>query len=417
MKTSHDQAERPPDSSAPNDIFVARQSIYDVNLHVIGYEVLFRGSRENRAMVVDGNQATSELLMNAVIDIGLKRIVGEKIAFINFTRGFLLGDLPLPLAPARLVLEILEDVRIDEELVAGLARLVEQGYTFALDDAVFRDELIPLLRLSCIVKVELPAIPRHELEDHVRHFRNYPVVLLAEKVETLEEFNRCRLLGFQYFQGFFLSRPQMIPGKKQCASDIAVLQVLGKLSAPNVSVSELEQIIKNDAALSYKLLRYINSARFALYTRIESLRQVILLLGVQGIRTMAMLAALAGTTHKPGDVLRDATQRAMLCEKLARLLSDLDPSACFTAGLISSLDAVFDLPVFDILESLPLSDALKRAVLRHEGSVGEVLHCAIAIERAEWDAITCRGLTPAQIRAAYLSAIDEVAVLWASLTS
>jgi EAL and modified HD-GYP domain-containing signal transduction protein len=416
MKTSHHQAQRSPDSSAPNDIYVARQSIYDVNLKVIGYEVLFRCSRENRAIVVDGNQATSQLLMNAVIDIGLERIVGEKLAFINFTRGFLLGDLPLPLAPARLVLEILEDVTIDEELVAGLGRLVKQGYAFALDDALFREELIPLLQLSCIVKVELPAIPTHELEDHVRHFRNYPVTLLAEKVETVEEFNHCRLLGFQYFQGFFLSRPQMIPGKKQRASDIAVLQVLGKLSDPNVSVGELEQIIKNDAALSYNLLRYINSARFALQTRIESLRQVILLLGLQGVRTMAMLAALAGTTQKPGDVLRDATQRALLCEKLGRLLNDLDASTCFTAGLISSLDAVFDLPVCDILEALPLSDGLKGAVLRHEGSVGEVLHCAIAIEHADWNEITCRGLTPTQIRAAYLSAIGEVTVLWASLT-
>jgi EAL and modified HD-GYP domain-containing signal transduction protein len=116
-------------------------------------------------------------------------------------------------------------------------------------------------------------------------------------------------------------------------------------------------------------------------------------------------------------VLRDATQRALLCEKLGRLLSDLDPSACFTAGLISSLDAVFDLPVIDILDSLPLSDALKRAVLRHEGGVGEVLHCAIAIERADWDAIACRGLTATQIRRAYLSAIGEVTALWTSLTS
>ena len=397
------------------DIYVARQSIYDAQLRVAGYEVLFRGSHENRAVVADGNQATSELLLSAVVDIGLERVVGSKLAFVNLTREFLLGHHPLPLDSRQLVLEILEDVIIDQELIDGVARLVSDGYALALDDAVFRDELAPLLRLASIVKIELPSIPTGDLPFHVQQFRRYPVKLLAEKVETLEEFTRCRDLGFEYFQGFFLSRPQMISGKRGRPSEIAVLQVLGRLSDPDVRIDELEQIIKNDAALSYKLLRYINSARFSRPTKIESLRQVILLLGLQGIRTMAMLAALAGTLRRPGDLLKDATQRALMCEQLARLQDNGEASACFTAGLISSLDAVFELPLPEILALLPLTDDLKRAVLEHQGDIGEVLHCAIANERADWDAIRCGTLTPDEIRGAYLFAIREVAELWSLL--
>jgi EAL and modified HD-GYP domain-containing signal transduction protein len=416
MDTPLDNRTRPPSGSpAMLDIYVARHSIYDARLQVIGYEVLFRGSHENRAVVSDGNQATSDLLLSAVVDIGLERLVGSKMAFVNMTREFLLGHNPLPLNNRQLVLEILEDIAIDQELIDGVSKLVSQGYALALDDAVYREDLIPLLELAMFVKVDLLAIPTNDLPFHVQQFRRYPVKLLAEKVETREDFTRCLDLGFEYFQGFFLSRPQMIPGKRGRPSEIAVLQVLGRLSDPNVRIDELEQIIKNDAALSYKLLRYINSARFGRQTKIESLRQVIVLLGLQGIRTMAMLASLAGTVDRPGDLLKDATQRALMCERLALLLKNGEPSACFTAGLISSLDAVFELPLSEILESLPLSDDLKRAIERRQGEIGEILHCAIANERADWDAIQCKTLTPDEIRGAYLFSIHEVAELWSLL--
>jgi EAL and modified HD-GYP domain-containing signal transduction protein len=207
----------------------------------------------------------------------------------------------------------------------------------------------------------------------------------------------------------------MIPGKQRRPGELAVLQVLGRLSDPTVSVDELERIIKHDAALSYKLLRYINSARFALQTTIESLRQVILLLGLQGIRTMAMLASLAGTVQKPGELLKDAMQRAVMCERLARLCDSPEGSSYFTAGLLSSLDALFDLPLAEVLSSLPLSDELKSAVLDHRGPIGEVLQCAIAVERARWAEIRCGNLTADEIRGAYLSAIDEVSEIWVAL--
>jgi c-di-GMP phosphodiesterase len=400
------------DPLVARDIFIARQSIYDAHLNVVGYEVLFRSGRDNRALVTDGDQATSRLLLNAVVEIGLSRVVGDRLAFVNLTREFLLGNHPLPLDSRQLVLEILEDVRIDDELVDGLAKLVARGYTLALDDAVFRDDLEPLLALASVVKVEVPAIPKGELADQVRRFRRHPVKLLAEKVETMEEFTRCRDLGFEYFQGFFLARPQMIPGKQVRASDIGVLNLLSRLADPDLGIDELERLIKGDASLSFKLLRFINSARFGLRTRIDSLRQVIVLLGADGVRTMAMLISLAGAVEKPGDVLKDAMQRAVLCERIAGLLGRTDTSTYFTAGLLSALDAVLDMPLEHVAASMQLSDRLRLAVLDRQGAIGGVLTAAVAIGRAEWDAIPAVGLTAEQITGAYLSTIEEVARLW-----
>lgn len=233
----------------------------------------------------------------------------------------------------------------------------------------------------------------------------------------MEEFERCRDLGFEYFQGFFLSRPQMIAGQARRASDLAVVQLLARLGDPKATAENLESIIKNDAALSLSLLRYVNSAAFAFQARVESLRQVIMLIGTRGVRTIAMLASMSGTIRKPGDVLKDAMQRAVMCERLAVGVPGLDPAACFTAGLLSSLDAIFDRPLEEITAPLQLSEELKAAVLRREGPIGDVLRCAVANECADWEAARCGHLTTADIQAAYLSSIDEVTQLWGGLAA
>lgn len=399
------------------DIFLARQSIYDVNLNVVGYEVLYRNSKVNRAEFLDGGQATSELLLNAAIEIGLERIVGDKLAFVNLPRVFLTGGLSLPLAKNQLVAEILEDVEIDKELIEGVATLASQGYTLALDDVVFHDKLAPLLSLAHIVKVEIQSVRQQDLAEHVRRFRDYPVKLLAEKVETYEEFEHCQQLGFDLFQGFFLSRPQMLKGRQAPASQLAVTRLLVQLNDPKITTCDLESIIRSDAVLTHKLLRYANSSKVGLRSKVDSLRQVILLLGIQGVRSLVMLISLAGAARQQGDVLKTATQRALMCEKIAKLLQQRDSHAYFTAGLISSLDVVFDKPLQEILATLPLSNDLNEAVLNFSGNIGEVLRCTIANERAEWNNLRCRTLTTEQIRGAYLAALEESHRLWCSLAN
>jgi c-di-GMP phosphodiesterase len=399
------------------DVYLARQPIFDAQLGIYAYEVLFRSSSVNRADIEDANRSTSIVLLNAFVEIGLDRLVGKHKAFVNFTRDFLVGKFPLPLATDRLVVEILEDVEIDETLVAGVKALVEQGYTLALDDIVYRDALKPLLEIAHIVKVDLPQIPREKLPSHVERLRKYPVRLLAEKVETEEEFEYCKSLGFELFQGYFLSRPQMVRSARPRTNQMAVLQLLARSSDPEVSIDELERLVNCDPALSYKLLRYINSLKFALPRRIQSLHQAIVLLGIDGIRTLVMLVALAGVSAKSNVTLTNAIIRARLCEHLGKLRHERDANAYFTAGLLSSLDAVLDLPITEVLDSLPLSDELRDAVLHHAGPIGEAVRTVIAQERGDWSQIGFAGLEPFEVRAAYLAAISETDAMWSNLSA
>jgi c-di-GMP phosphodiesterase len=406
-------------SGAPNalpDVFVARQPIYDTGLKVAAYEVLFRNSRENKAIIDDPDQATSQLLLNLMVEIGIDHIVGDRPAYLNMTRSFLTGKMPIPLEPGRIVLEVLEQIEVDDELVDGVRTLSELGFKIALDDAVFHPRLKPLLELADIVKVELPAIPGPELASHVMRFRHYKAQLLAEKVETIEEFEHCKRLGFDLFQGYFLSRPQMVQGKSSGSNRAGVLRVLSVLSNPDVKTESIEQVVRQDAVLSYKLLRYINSSKFALRRKIESIRDAIMLLGLHGVRTLAMLISVSTVSNKPPEVLLNAMMRAILCEKLAEKIRDTRKSTFFTAGLLSSLDAVLDMPLADVLKALPLTDDLKQAILTHENQVGLALKCAQAYERAEWNNVEGFGLSPAELRSAYLESLTEACAMYSSVS-
>ena len=192
-----------------------------------------------------------------------------------------------------MVLEVLEDVPPDAEVLAGLSAYVREGYLVALDDFVFDESLRPLIELAHVIKIDLMALSRGELEEHVRLLRAYDVKLLAEKVETEEEFEFCKQLGFDYFQGYFLARPNIVQGTQLPPNRLGLLQLLAKLQDPKVEVSDLEEIIGHDAALGYKLLRYLNSAFFALPREVESLRAAVIYLGTQTIQRWASLLLLA----------------------------------------------------------------------------------------------------------------------------
>jgi c-di-GMP phosphodiesterase len=389
------------------DVHLARQPIFDRSLRVVAYELLFRGTSANRADVASPVEATAQLLLNAFVAVGLNDLVGNRKAFVNLPREFLIGTCPLPASPDQLVLEILEDVEIDKELIRGVAALREQGYVFALDDVIFDPRLEPLLELTQIVKMELPLAPRAEWGRHLEQFRRYPVQVLAEKVETEEDFDHCRSLGFDLFQGYFFCRPKMVVGQQLNTSQTAVLQLLSRLADPKVSIDSIEQIFKSDGSLSYKLLRYINSSKFGLRRNIESLRQAITLIGLTGVRTLAMLLVLGGLETRQIEVIATAVRRAMCCEQLARKLKTVDPGECFTAGLVSGLDAIFRVPVAELVNALSVSEAIRKAVLEHAGPVGEVVACARSHEQIDRPAAPCGTLSPHDVLSAFAESVAE----------
>jgi len=385
------------------DIFIGRQPIFDRTMKLCAYELLFRSGAENHAGQFDGDQATSQVIVNAFIDVGLDELIGPHPAFINLTRSFLTGTTALPFPKDRVVLEVLEDIQPDAEVIEGVRKLAEDGYVIALDDFVFSVKLEPLLPLAGIVKLDLRALSREDIAEHVRLLRRYPVKLLAEKVETQDDFDYCKSLGFDLFQGYFLSRPNIVRGSQLPPNRLAVLQLLSRLQDPGIVASDIEALVMQDVALSYKLLRYINSAFFALPKKIESIRQAVIYLGVRAIKAWVSLLAVAGLSNKPAALVTQAMQRAKMCELLARTAKHQNTEVYFTVGLFSLLEALMDVPQEKILESLPLTQDVQDALLIRKGLYGEALSCVIAYESGEFLRARFDRLSPSQMTDAYVA--------------
>lgn len=385
------------------DIFIGRQPIFDRNLEVYAYELLFRSGTQNQAGTFDGDQATSQVIINAFIEIGLEQIVGPHLAFINLTRSFVTSTTTLPFPKDRVVLEILEDIRPDAEVIEGARNLASQGYSLALDDFIFHEDLKPLIEQAQIIKIDLMALSREQLIEHVQLLRGYKVKLLAEKIETQEEFEHCKQLGFDYFQGYFLSKPNIVQSTQLPPNRLAILQLLSKLQSPETDAAGIETLIMQDVALSYKLLRYINSAFFAFPKKIESIRQAVVYLGTQAIKSWVSLLVVAGLGNKPAELVTQAMQRAKMCELLAKTAKRPHSETYFTVGLFSLLEALMDAPLEKILESLPFTEDIRQGLLEHTGPYGEALACVIAYEKGDFLRAHFDRLAPSQMTDAYVS--------------
>lgn len=388
-----------------HDVFVARQPIFDRDLNIFGYELLARRANTAAAPAIDGDTATAEVILNTFTAIGFEELVGEHYAFLNMTRGFLLQQRPVTLPATRVVLEVLEDMPPDAALISALKGWAERGYTIALDDFILRESMLPLLDVVDIVKVEIGALTEAELEEHVRVLRGYKPRLLAEKVETQEQFELCHRLGFDYFQGFFLERPQVLQGTSISTARLPVVMLLAALYRPEVDVEELEEIISRDVSLSYKLLRYLNSPLFPVRRRIDSIYQAVVYLGMQELRVWASLVILSAVPGTPRALVVTLMVRAKMCELLARSLGSADPRSCFTVGLFSGLDALLDAPLPQILDRIALGEEMTAALLRRQGDCGRILECVLHYEQADWDHIARLDVAPQAVINAYLEAV------------
>lgn len=367
-------------------IFVGRQAIYDTKMNVFAYEILYRSGNVGMANVFDGNVATSQVLLNTFLEIGFDRLTDSHTGFFNMTREFLVNP-SLELPKSNVVLEVLENLEIDAELVKAVENLSRQGYKIALDDFVFEPRWEPLLKLADYIKVEVPAITPDDARKKVAQLRRYKAKLLAEKVETHEEYDLYRKLGFHYFQGYFFCKPKVIEAKSISSGQMSVLRLMAKLQSDQTEISELEAIIQIDPSLSYKLLRYLNSAAFGLRNKITSIRQAVTYLGLRTLRTWVTILAMSGIQGKTSELATLALQRARRAEVLARAERLPDPEQFFMAGLLSILDALLDIPMATVVQELPLSSEMVEGLLKREGPVGRILKAIIAAEQNDWDGV------------------------------
>lgn len=391
-----------------HNIFIGRQAIYDRKLHVFAYELLYRHCADNKAVIVNGDHATSQIITSLFIELGLENIVGSKPAFINITGDFFLGDYPLAMSPEQVVLELLENIEPSNEIIAGARRLTEHGFRIALDDYLLKQKTRPLLELASYVKLDILQMSEQELNHTVTELRHHPSIrLIAEKVETPEQYKYCRELGFDYFQGYFFARPDVIKTHTTIINHAVVFNLLAQLRNPDITMPELEHLIAHDAVLSYRLLRYINSASFALRREIDSIQQALMLLGLDAVRKWSTLLLLAqASAHKPPELMTLALIRARMCELLAITHEGIDFNQAFTVGLFSLLDAMLDQDMASLLDQLPLSMSVKLALLNHDGPLGNLLHMVINYERGQWDGLVLHEDMSISYQSAYLAAVS-----------
>jgi len=383
---------------------IARQPIFDQRQHVFGYELLYRGP-EGGESTWDGNRASSSVLLEVLNQGHGSELLGQEKAFINLTRT-LLGDLArLPLTREGMVLEVLEDIEVDEDLVSLVAWLKEAGYQVALDDFVLSEENYVLIKHADIIKVDIQLLSWDELRYQARQLAQHPVHLVAEKVETHEERDLCEELGFEYFQGFFFARPEKMSGSKLPPDRARILQLMERIHDPSVELSELKAIILHDVALSYSILRLINSAYFPTRTRVESVQHAVALLGVEGTRAWLTVIAMSYLGNKPRELQVQGLLRARMTSKVGGLLGE-SPNRAFLVGLLSILDALMDRPLTDLLDQIPIVNSVRKALLERSGLLGEALALVLSYERGQWADLEEAALSPGQIGQAYLDALD-----------
>ncbi|MFO1371185.1 MAG: HDOD domain-containing protein [Candidatus Competibacteraceae bacterium] len=389
------------------EIYFGRQPIYNRSFEVEGYEIFYRHADVDTAQFLDAETATSQVILNTVTEVGLDRVVGEHKAFINVARDFILGGHLENFALPRLVFEVVGNIVVDEPLLQALRDLRQQGHHFVLDDYEDNEAYRALLEIADYVKIDMLVTPEQEVWRLVPLLRQHKVALMAERIETQAIQELCQTLRFDYFQGYHFSQPKLVKFRSVPTNQLAILQLISKLHDPNVEIKTIEALISQDVSLSYKLLRYINSAYFNLPQRIQSIQRAIVLLGTKNVRSWATLISLANMDSHRSDLITIALERAKMCELLADAIGIKQKDSGFTVGLLSVLDAMTQTSMDVILAALPLDEDINKALLHHEGPLGRILACTLAYERCEWESLDTLGLDPNQINDAYLTALAE----------
>lgn len=387
-------------------LFIARQPIYNRTQAVMGYELLYRNDEINRANITDANQASCETILNSFMHIGIDNIAGSALAFINLPREFIVNDTLTPMFKEQAVLEILEDIKPDNEVITGIKRLKSEGYKIALDDFVYSNELIPLIELADFIKIDVKALSTDQIDKHLALLKPYNAQLLAEKVETYELYNFCFDRNFSYFQGYFFCKPEMLEKKSMPSNKLVILNLINKLQDPEITSDELEDLLIQDITLSYKLLRYINSAAFSLRREVDSIKDAIILLGMKNLKNWVSLIMMSKIVErKPTELIVTGMIRGKMCELIAKKHHPEIEHQMFVIGLFSVLDALMDQPLIELLDTVILSTPIKLALLDQAGIQGEIYKNVLQYEKCNWDEIHRFDGDSAEYIQAYLTAV------------
>jgi c-di-GMP-related signal transduction protein len=370
-------------------VYLGRQPILDRGRNVVGYELLFRSSQANFCDLSDDVMATSQVIVNAVLGVGLDRLLGGKPAFINFDRILLLGDWSTLLPPEKCVIEILETVTPDVEVLAACRKLRQQGYALALDDCLDDDRTEAFAPFVDILKVDFLQTSAAEQEKLAQRYRKLNIRMVAEKVETEPEFRRALQLGYGYFQGYFFARPTVLQAARVPASQMSGLRLMKQIQREELDFAAIEELIRRDVSFSHALLTYLNSAAFSWAGRVESVRHGLLLLGSAELRKWVWMASLSSLGEtRPPVLMAQVLMRGRFCEAIASSANlSLGESDPFLLGMFSLLDAILGRPLQGILDDLNISRNIRNALLGEAGKADLltlVLRIVKSYEAGDW---------------------------------
>ncbi|MDP5459056.1 EAL and HDOD domain-containing protein [Alishewanella sp. SMS8] len=392
--------------------FIARQPIFNVSKETIGYELLFRDGEANAFPNINADEATSKLLMQHHLLLGVEKVAANKLAFINFSEDTLIYHFPTSIRPESMVIEVLESVPASEELLHTLKFLHDRGYKLALDDHDFDEKWRPFLPYITYLKVDIQQFNMLQISNKLRELKQFPLILLAERVETAEQFEQLKVLGFHLFQGYLFARPEMMKHKQLPVNKTTLLELIAEASSSKMNFNRLAECCQRDVGLSYKLLSFINNSGPMRAEKISSLKHAMVFMGETELKKFISLLVLANLAD--GGIDERITQslvRAYFCGQLAKQknLPDNPPSA-FLTGLFSNVHEIVEQPLAELLQQLPLLDNVKQALLTRKGVLGQFLQLIEAFEQADWPRM--EQLKQALDPLTDLQELYQEAVLW-----
>lgn len=399
------------------DIFLGRQPILDRDQRIVAYELLFRTGHTSGVSITDDMQATASVIHHAFSEMGVQTVLGTQLGFINVSTEMLLSDLVELLPRTQIVLELLETIHVDDAVIERCRALKQLGFTLALDDFMFDESYRPLLGLVDIVKIDILQHSREVLPSMVTQLRQWPVKLLAEKVDSAEQAAYCQSLGFDLFQGYYFARPLVLSAKRADPSQLALIQLLG-LVLRDADTPQIEQIFKQHPNLTYNLMRLVNSVASGVHRSIASVSQAIVVLGRKQLQRwlQLLLFTLQGGSTYPSPLLLLAATRGKMMELLAakqQRNADYCDEA-FMAGILSLIESLIAKPLADIARELNLGERLVAALLRREQELGILLQLVESVEHPDLDYTNALLMQTGTLSLADLTAAEIEAMSWAN---
>ncbi|MCY7781346.1 MULTISPECIES: cyclic di-GMP phosphodiesterase [unclassified Bacillus (in: firmicutes)] len=398
-------------------VFVARQPIFNRKEQVVAYELLYRESEENVYSAKDGDQATTDLVINSFLNIGIEKLTEGKRCFVNFTESLMFSNLPTSFNPKQLVIEILEDIPITPALISRCKELKKMGYMLALDDFYAinpqnEDLLEKLMSYIDILKIDFLKTTRMERRKILQTYGCSGLIFLAEKVETRKEYKQAAQDGFHLFQGYFFSEPRIISGHDLSTHFYSYYELLNELSKEQPNIKRVTEYIERDLSLSYQILKFLNSSHSRLSQKIESIQQAIMLLGFNEIKRWIYILSFKDLSRKGNsskhEIIKISLMRAKLCELLARKTARPQPASYMLIGMFSLIDTLLHREIEEIIQELPLIDEVGQALLGHQNDYYQMLELVKLIESNNWDTCTELGkeLDKEEAYECYLEALE-----------